>query len=161
MASALAALCAYLATVLPGARRELRRWRKLAEAIPDPDRRAWALSSLEEKASNVEAVAVFATLAPFRQRRGVLRAIVPLQVAIDYLDSLEEAGEEEDSRADGYLTSLEAGWVREIECLVGCAAVAPLLRAAVERCKEGQRHTHAAARGDSAELRRWASALEA
>src|SRR3954451_18628471 len=118
-AAALAALLAYRATVLPRTRKELRRWRKLAEAIPDPVRRRQALWALEEKRSNVEAVAVFATLAPLRQRRAVLRAIVPLQVAIDYRDTLEEADEALDARRDGYLTALEAGWVREIECLAG------------------------------------------
>lgn len=159
--AALAALCAYLTTVLPRVRRELRRWRKLAEAHPDPGRRGRALEALGEKRGNVEAVAVFATLAPLRERRAVLRAIVPLQLAIDYRDVLEEAGEAEDQARDAYLTALETGWVREIECLAGCSAVAPLLRAAVERCREGQRQTHAAAAGESAELRRWAAALPA
>jgi tetraprenyl-beta-curcumene synthase len=159
-AAAIGAVVAYVATVLPGVRRELRRWRKLAEAIPDPGSRRRALTALEEKRSNVEAVAVFATLAPLRQRRAVLRAIVPLQVAIDYRDTLEEAGEDPTAR-DAYLTALDTGWVREIECLAGCSAVAPTLRAAVDRCAEGQRRTHAAAAGDSAGLQRWAEGLEA
>jgi tetraprenyl-beta-curcumene synthase len=157
-AAALTALCAYVATVLPRVRKELRRWRKLAEAIPDPERRRRALAALEEKQSNVEAVAVFATLAPLRQRQAVLRAIVPLQLAIDYRDVLEEAGG--DAEPDGFLTALECGWVREVERLAGCGAVAATLRVAVERCAEGQRRTHAAADGDSAELERWASTLE-
>lgn len=157
----MAALLAYLTTVLPRARRELRRWRKLAEAIPDPAQRCRALSALEEKRSNVEAVAVFATLAPLRQRRAVLRAIVPLQVAIDYRDTLEEAGETGDAPRHAYLTALETGWVREIEGLAGCGAVAPVLRAAVDRCGEGQRRTHAAATGDSSDLQRWAESFEA
>jgi len=157
-AAALAALCAYVVTVLPPVRKDLRRWRKLAEALPDPERRRQALSSLEGKRSNVEAVAVFATLAPRRQRRAVLRAMVPLQLAIDYRDTLEEAGE--DAAPDGYLTALETGWAREIEVLAGCGAVAPALRAAVERCAEGQRRTHAAVGGQRAELQRWAEGLE-
>lgn len=156
-AAALAALGAYAFTVLPSVRKELRRWRKLAEAIPDPDRRRQALASLEEKRGNVEAVAVFATLAPLRHRRAVLRAIVPLQVAIDYRDTLEEAGED---AGGGYLAALDAGWVREVEALAGCSAVAQLLRVAADRCAEGQRRTHAAAAGDSAELRRWGEGLE-
>lgn len=160
MASALAALAAYLFTVLPVVRRELRRWRKLAEATPDPDRRRRAVASLEEKRANVEAVAVFATLAPLRRRRAVLRAIVPLQLAIDYRDSLEEAGEDEEDSSDGYLDALETGWVREAESLAGCSAVAPFLRAAADRCAEGQRRTHAAAAGASSELLRWAEDLE-
>jgi tetraprenyl-beta-curcumene synthase len=157
--AAMAALCAYLTTVLPRVRRELRRWRRLAEAIPDPERRRRALAALEEKRSNVEAVAVFATLAPLRQRRAVLRAIVPLQLAIDYRDVLEEASQDLDP--DSFLTALDTGWVREVERLVGCGAVAPTLREAVERCAEGQRQTHAAAAsGDSVELRRWAEGME-
>jgi tetraprenyl-beta-curcumene synthase len=157
-AAALAALCAYVMTVLPGSRRELRRWRRLAEAMPDPERRARALAALEEKRSNVEAVAVFAILAPLRQRRAVLRAIVPLQLAIDYRDVLEEASK--DGESDSFLTALDCGWVREIERLAGCGAVAPTLRAAVQRCAEGQRRTHAAAGGETAELERWASTLK-
>jgi len=158
--AALAALIAYLVTVMPGVRRELKRWRKLAEANPDPERRARALASLVEKRSNVEAVAGFAALAPLRRRRAVLRAIVPLQLAIDYRDTLEEAGADGDGEGDDYLTALEAGWVREAESLAGCSAVAPLLRAAAERCAEGQRRTHAAARGASEALRHWAESLE-
>ena len=157
-AAALAALVAYAVTVLPRVRRELRRWRRLAEAITDPERRRRALAALEEKQGNVEAVAVFATLAPLRQRRAVLRAIVPLQLAIDYRDVLEEAGEA--AEPDSFLNALDCGWVREVERLAGCPAIAPTLRAAVERCAEGQRRTHAAAGGNSTELQEWASALD-
>jgi tetraprenyl-beta-curcumene synthase len=156
--AALAALCVYVTTVLPRVRKELRRWRRMAEAIPDPERRRRVLAALKEKQSNVEAVAVFAILAPLRQRRAVLRAIVPLQLAIDYRDVLEEAGE--DTQPDSFLTALDCAWVREIERLAGCGSVAPTLRAAVERCAEGQRRTHAAAGDHSAELERWASALD-
>lgn len=160
IAAALTALAAYLTTVLPRVRKELRRWRRLAEAIPDPERRRQALAALEEKRSNVEAVAVFATLAPLRQRRAVLRTIVPLQLAIDYRDVLEEAGEG-DAPPDSFLSALDSGWVREGERLAGCRAVASHLRGAVERCAEGQRRTHAAAAGDRAGLQRWAEGLPA
>jgi len=158
-AATVAALVAYVVTVLPGVRRELRRWRRLAEAIPDPERRSRVLAALEEKESNVEAVAVFATLAPLRQRRAVLRAIVPLQLAIDYRDVLEEVGDSADT--DSFLTALDRGWIREVERLAGWAAIAPTLRAAVERSAEGQRRTHAAADADTAALQRWAENLEA
>ncbi len=159
-AAALGALGAYVITVLPGVHRELGRWREQAAATPDPDRRRRAVAALEEKQSNVEAVAVFATLAPLRQRRAALRAIVPLQLAIDYRDTLEEAGEAGDADDDSYLGALEADWVREAKTLPGYNAVAHLLRAAVDRCAEGQRQTHAAAAGDSTELQRWAEGLE-
>jgi hypothetical protein len=159
-AAALAALGAYVITVLPGVRKELKRWRKLAEASLDPDRRRRALWSLDEKRSNVEAVAVFATLAPLRDRRAVLRAIVPLQLAIDYRDTLEELGEAEGAGGDSYLTALEAGWMREVGALVGYSAVAPVLSAAVDRCAEGQRRTHSAAAGERSGLQGWAEGLE-
>lgn len=158
-AAALAALGAYVVTVLPGVRKEMRRWRRLAEAIADPDRRSQALASLEKKRSNVEAVAVFATLAPLRRRRTVLRAIVPLQLAIDYRDTLEEAGEEE-AAGDSYLAALEGDWVRAAESLPAYAVVAPFLRVAADRCAEGQQRTHAAAAGECAELQSWAEGLE-
>jgi tetraprenyl-beta-curcumene synthase len=157
MGATVGTLGAYVATVLPRVRKELRRWRRLAEAIPDSERRARALASLDEKAANVEAVAVFATLAPLRRRAAALRAIVPLQVAIDYLDTLEEEGR--DLEGDAYLAALHAGWVREVEALPGCGAVHEHLRRAVDRCGEGQRRTHAAASDEGAALKRWALAL--
>jgi tetraprenyl-beta-curcumene synthase len=160
IAATLGALGAYVTTVLPQVRRGMKGWHHLAEATPDPDRRRRILAALAEKRSNVEAVAVFATLAPLRQRAAVLRAIVPLQLAIDYRDTLEEAGEAGEGSGDEFLAALDAGWTREAEALPGFGAVAPLLRAAVERCGEGQRRTHAAAAGDSRELRRWAESLE-
>jgi tetraprenyl-beta-curcumene synthase len=154
------ALGAYLTTVLPRVRRELRRWRKLAEAIPDPERRRQALASLDEKAANVEAVAVFATLAPRRRCRAVLRAIVPLQAGIDYRDTLEEAGRQ--PVGDDYLAALHAAWVGEIEKLPACSPVVACLRRAVDRCNEGQRHTHAAAGPAGSEpLRIWAEGIGA
>lgn len=155
-----AALGAYVVTVVPGVRKELRQWRKLAEASPDPDGRRRSLAALEEKRSNVEAVAVFATLAPLRRRRAVVRAIVPLQLAIDYRDMLEEAGADEGAVGDAYLSALKASWVREVESLAGYGAVAPFLRAAVDRCAEGQRRTHAAV-ADRDQLQRWAERLDA
>jgi tetraprenyl-beta-curcumene synthase len=158
-AAALGALCAYATTVLPAVRTELRRWCELAETLPDPDRLR-ALAALEEKRTNVEAVAVFATLAPWRRRRVVLRAIVPLQLAIDYRDISEERGDTEEARGDEFLAALDADWQRRAEALPGFGAVAPFLLVAVERCAEGQRQTHRAASGDSAGLRRWAEGLE-
>jgi hypothetical protein len=76
-AAAASALGAYLTTVLPAARRELKRWGPLPE----------------EKRRNAEAVAIFATLAPRAQRAAAVRAIIALQVAIDYRDTLEETAE--------------------------------------------------------------------
>ncbi len=90
VASAVAAFGLYSAAVLPAVRAEQRRWRERAAAIPDPERRALALAALLDKASNVEATAVFAILAPRRHRAAVVRAGAALQIAIDYLDSVDE-----------------------------------------------------------------------
>jgi tetraprenyl-beta-curcumene synthase len=86
----LAALGTYRGRVLPIVGRELTRWRDTAAAIPDPELRRMAVAALEEKGSNVEATAVFATLAPAATRARAIRAMVALQVAVDYLDSLGE-----------------------------------------------------------------------
>jgi hypothetical protein len=47
-AVAQATLWRYCATVLPRARRELRRWRRRAEQIPDRTLRAHACATLRE-----------------------------------------------------------------------------------------------------------------
>lgn len=142
--AAASALGAYLTTVLPPARRELRRW----QPVP------------RDKAKNAEAVAVFATLAPGSKRATVVRAIVALQVAIDMRDVIEESGEPSSASAP-VLDRLDGSWRKEVGTLPAYAAVAPLLQRAVTRCEEGQRHTHAAAAGDAAALRRWAEGLGA
>lgn len=142
--AAAGALGAYLMTVLPAARRELRRW----EPVP------------REKAKNAEAVAVFATLAPRSRRSQVVRAIVALQVAIDLRDVIEERGELNLASAP-VLDRLDANWREEAGSLPAYAAVAPLLERAVTRCEAGQQATHAAAAEDTTALRRWAEALGA
>ncbi|HET7590856.1 MAG TPA: DUF2600 family protein [Solirubrobacterales bacterium] len=143
-AAAASSLGAYLSTVLPPARRQLRRWGPLPA----------------EKARNAEAVAVFATLAPRPARPTVVRAVIALQVAIDLRDELEEAGAEPDLAAAERLAELDACWRKALASLPAAAAVTPLIERAVERCEEGQRQTHAAA-GDPASLQRWAATLAA
>ncbi|HEY6731820.1 MAG TPA: DUF2600 family protein [Solirubrobacterales bacterium] len=142
--AAAGALGAYVTTVMPRVRSELRRWGPL----------------LPEKAANAEAVSVFATLAPRSARPAVVRAIAALQVAIDLRDTLEEAGESE-AKASDRLAHLETAWREEVAGLPSYPAVAELLERAVGRCAEGQRRTHAAARQGPDELRRWAEGLGA
>ncbi|HEY0317515.1 MAG TPA: DUF2600 family protein [Solirubrobacterales bacterium] len=164
----------YRATVIPTLRREQRRWRGPAEAIPDPVLRRQALAALEGKARNVEAVGVFATLAPRAQRGRAIRVMTALQIAVDYIDTLSEAAAEnplEDGlqlhRAlvagltpgaeaedwyrlhpqgddGGYLSALVAACQESLRRLPSQAAILPLARRAVERCGEGQSYTHAA-----------------
>jgi tetraprenyl-beta-curcumene synthase len=184
-------LATYFAAIVPAVRRELRGWRGKAEAIPDAELRRQALAALADKGLNPEAVAVFAVLAPRPRRRAVIRAIVALQVAIDYLDLLGEeiAGDPlegglqlhralpaavtpgapaEDwyrlhSRNDdgGYLSGLVSACQASLGSLPAAAQVRAETVAAARRCGEGQSHTHAAARGGAAALERWASELGA
>ena len=168
------ALAVYRGRIVPLVRRELGRWREAAAAIPDPTLRGQALAALEEKGRNVEATAVFATQAPRSTRAAATRAMVALQVAIDYLDTL---GEQEIPRplenglrlhrslvaaiipgteaADwyslhpqrndgGYLAGLVADCQRSVAALPSATAILPFARRAIARCGEGQSHTHAA-----------------
>ncbi|HET9198557.1 MAG TPA: DUF2600 family protein [Solirubrobacterales bacterium] len=143
--AAASALGAYLTTVLPRVRRELRRQGPLPE----------------EKAKNAEAVAVFATLAPRSNRAAAVRAIVALQVAIDLRDELEE-GDEAAAGPDAAarIERLEREWRLEVATLPAHAAVLPRLEQAVERCRQGQLHTHLAADMGPEPLERWARGLE-
>lgn len=180
-------LAAYRALVLPAVHRELASWRQLADGIPDPDLRRDALSALAEKASNPEATAVLATLAPRRTHQTVIRASTALQVAIDYLDSLGERPGPEPLQnglqlhrslgvaltpgaepvdwyrhhphdADGgYLGRLVAACQESVATLPSQQAVLPIARGAAERCGTSQSYTHAAIAGDGA-LEAWATA---
>lgn len=171
----MSALGVYQARVLPQVRRELGRWQGVATAIPDPILREHALLALEAKAANVEATAVFATLAPRPTRATAIRAICALQIAIDYIDSISEepraeplrdglqlhralaaaltpGAESEDwyrfhPRRDdgGYLSSLVAACQESAGALPTAGAVLPAAQRAAARCGEGQSHTHAAA----------------
>jgi len=59
------------------------------------------------------------------------------------------------------IESLDATWRRQVAALPGEAAVNSLLEAAVERCEQGQLHTHRAARETPEALQHWASRLQA
>jgi tetraprenyl-beta-curcumene synthase len=171
--------------------RELTGWRQAAASIPDAALREQALAALTDKAANVEATAVFATLAPRHTRRGVIRASTALQVAVDYLDSLGEdpgpdalrdglqlhgalaaalrPGDEDgdwyahhpNGEDGGYLDRLVAACRSSAAPLPSAAAVLPVARRAAVRCGEGQAHTHATAIGASQPLQGWAAGLAA
>ncbi len=80
----------YWPTVAPVVRRELERWRGRAQAIPDPELRALALSKLSGERFNAEVAATLATLAPRAHRRDAVEAIVALEVLFDHLDGRTE-----------------------------------------------------------------------
>src|SRR5215212_2244230 len=73
-------------SVLPDVRRELRRWDRRAEAIPDPVLRDQALAKLRHERFNTEVAATLATLVPPVRRHAAVEAIVALEVMYDYLD---------------------------------------------------------------------------
>jgi tetraprenyl-beta-curcumene synthase len=186
-----ASFARYRGTILPRVHRELAECRRAAKLIPDPVLREQATSTLEEKASNVEATAVFAGLAPRRTRPAVIRASTALQVAVDYLDTLgEQPGPDplgdglllhgalaaaldpsaamrdwyahHPQREDGgYLDRLVTTCRQAAVSLPSAATILPLAHRAIVRCGEGQSHTHATADGSARELRQWASELPA
>jgi hypothetical protein len=142
--AAIRALGAYLTTVLPQARRELR-----------------ALGPLPPgKEANAEAVAVFATLAPRPHRAAVVRAIVALQVQIDLLDAAEEEGFADAQEFGERIVSLDERWLEAAVTLPSWQVVKPLLEEAIKRCEQGQIQTHRAAREGPEQLRDWATRLE-
>lgn len=183
------ALGIYRGVIVPRVRRELRRWGRVAAAIPDPVLRGHALTSLREKGANAEATAVLATLAPRTNRAAAVVGMVAFQVAVDYLDILgeqptadplanglqlhralsdalspgEAAGDwyelHPQGEDGGYLEGLVATCRGIARSLPGRAALQAARRAA-GRCGEGQSHTHAAALGEVAGVRAWASGLE-
>jgi tetraprenyl-beta-curcumene synthase len=185
------ALVIYERQIVPLVRGELGRWQDRAATIPDPVLRAAALSALREKGQNAEATAVFAILAPRASRVGALRAMVALQVAIDYLDTLGEQpvadpladglklhgalcdavspgsapgdwyNQHPQHEDGGYLAALVAECQGQVAGLPATEAVLPLLQRAAKRCGEGQSHTHAAGTTGGDGIEAWAVRQEA
>ncbi|HZV74314.1 MAG TPA: DUF2600 family protein [Conexibacter sp.] len=76
-------------TVFPRARSLLHRWERAARAIPDPRLRTLALETLRSEGLSAMGAALVATTV--RQRDPALvRLLVSLQVAWDYIDTLAE-----------------------------------------------------------------------
>ncbi len=84
-----AARCYWL-TIFPLLRREAQHWQHRARQIPDPALRRQALATHLQKWGNIEGAAAFATLAPHPRRPTVVRALVAIQAAYDYADTLAE-----------------------------------------------------------------------
>ena len=80
----------YWLTVFPCVRHEIRRWRRRASEIPDPDLRRLALTTQQSERGNLEGAAAFAVLAPFTRCSTVVRALVAFQAIYDYVDALSE-----------------------------------------------------------------------
>lgn len=170
--------------VFPRARAELERWRERAAAIPDRDLRAQALATLDSERLSVAGAALFATTAPIRRNRALVRALVAYQVICDYLDTLAEQPAADpvsngaqlhralvDAVGDGPLADhyrlhaapADGGYLAALigACREGCAALpayeavrAPALREAARNAVQGINHAPAGVREPA--LRRWA-----
>ncbi len=177
----------YWLTIYPRARREIRRWKTHANEIPDPVLRAGALEKLTRERLNPEAAALFAVLAPRRQRASLVRLIVAFQIAYDYLDAINEhpttaslqnglhlhraltdAVSPRPGRDDyyrhhpqhddgGYLNALTHTCRAVMRGLPSASVVAPVLTEAVVRCGEGQSHNHAVRVEGHDQLVAWAA----
>lgn len=170
-----ATLADYWLTVFPRARREVARWRRHAEAIPDDELRALALATLAEESGLAEGAAIFATLVPRRHRDALVQLLVAWQVAYDFLDTLDEQPRSERSAFAALVAALDPrlaytslpGDGGYLDHLVACcrassaelpsmARVRSVSVRAVRRCVEAQERTHAVARQGNDALRRWA-----
>ncbi|HMI92590.1 MAG TPA: DUF2600 family protein, partial [Polyangiales bacterium] len=86
----LKALMVYVASIAPYARREIRKWADVATTIPDPTLRSHATDAIAADASNAEAAAAFAAIAPQHQRHATVELLVAHQILLDYVDKLGE-----------------------------------------------------------------------
>ncbi|HXE46003.1 MAG TPA: DUF2600 family protein [Conexibacter sp.] len=182
-------LVKYEAIVVSQTRREIRRWTVAAATIPDPLLRETATCAIAIDASNAEAAAAFAVMAP-RSLTGVaVELLVAYQILLDYVDALGEricadrllrnlaigmaltaafarpgATLALDPLGDdgGYLVALVTACRSRLWQLPSAAAVEPQAQAAAERCAQALAHTHAAAeRGTCEGLREWTAAQPA
>jgi tetraprenyl-beta-curcumene synthase len=178
-------LARYWLTVFPLARRALKRWTQAAAAIPDPDLRRIAESTLADEHLNAEGAAIFATLSPWRHTPALVRALVAYQVLYDYLDTLTEAPAHgpADTRYvhralldaldpdaasrdwyahrpglddGGYLAALVTTCREALHSLPSYAAVAPSAMRAADLSRHVQALNHDATAGRAQRLRAWA-----
>ena len=173
-----ATLADYWTTIYPQVRRELAERKLEAGRVADPDRRRLALGTLDEEGSLAEGAAIFATLAPRRHRRDLVRLLVTWQVAYDYLDTLGELSADArllgchfyspllaaldvptdaaPSTGDSYLDALVLSCRQSLGQLPSAEVVREVARRAARRCIEGQVLTHATMERGCAPLKRWA-----
>lgn len=176
-------LVQYELSIVPHARREIRKWADVAATIPDPTLRGHATEAISVDASNAEAVAAFAAVAPRRQRRTTVELLVAYQILVDYVDTLGErvcaeelalglrigmaltaavrrpaAPLDLDPFGDdgGYLTALVSACRGSLWRLPAAATVAQPAALAAVFCAHALAYTHTSARHDSvALLREW------
>ncbi|MDW5597494.1 DUF2600 family protein [Conexibacter stalactiti] len=182
-----AAASSYWFGIFPLVGGELRRWRQLADAIPEPALRRHAVEKLTEEHVTAEGAAAFAILAPRRRRAALVRAVVAFEVMYDYLDGVTEAHPTlannrslhralraaVDARAPlsedlyrhhphrddgGYLVQLVLACRRGLAAAPAAARVTEALVVATERAAEAQSLNHAGRGDDHRALAAWARA---
>lgn len=182
-------LIAYQAGIVPHAHREVRRWARIAESIPDPTLRDNATGAIAVDTDNALAIAALAATAPWRLRRITVELLVCHQLLVDYIDRLGEqvcvgqflrslrvglalasAVAEPTSPINvdplgddgGYLEKLVASCRERLWSLPSAEAVQHQARTAAARCSQALAYTHTAAEnGTLAEVRRWTTTQKA
>ncbi len=174
----------YLVSVAPVVRRALEHWERRAQAIPDRQLRALALSKLRSEGFNAEAGAMLATLAPRARRKHVVKAIVALELLFDLLDGLTELSLPEPLRDGerlfavftdalapypnggvaggsgdgGYMCELSVAAGEAFARLPAAATVSHAAHASAVRAAQAQVHMHAVPRLGVDQLEMWARA---
>lgn len=163
----------YWLTIYPRVTAELKRWRRIAEDIPDPTLRAQALAALDDKRRHAEGAAAFAVLSPRAERARVVPMLVAFQVMYDYLDTIsEQAGPDplhdtlqlHTALTDALLPGVARGAAYSLHphdadggylarfigaCRTGCSGlpafdlVAPLVRSSARLARQSQGYNHA------------------
>lgn len=179
----LAALVRYWLIVFPLAHREVRRWRRHALQISDPQLRNDALQTLDDEHLNAEGAALVTAAAPWRYTRTLVTATVAYQVLYDYLDTITERNSSPDrtrrlhgalhdavtdpgagrwrharSDADGdYLQALVDACAAAVRRLPALSLVGPGLFLAAARSAEVQAIAHDPAGHQREQLAAWAA----
>jgi tetraprenyl-beta-curcumene synthase len=89
LASAAYVMARFWLSVHPLVRRQLHEWEEVARTIPDPRLRALALATLRDESLSAMGAALVATTSPV-YRPALVRLLVALQLAWDYIDTLAE-----------------------------------------------------------------------
>jgi tetraprenyl-beta-curcumene synthase len=81
-------LTRFIARIVPLSAASLQAIRERAQAIPDPQLRTEALSSVDRKAYHVAGACILATFLPTDTARAYVAIVAPLETIYDYLDNL-------------------------------------------------------------------------
>lgn len=89
LASVARSMARFWLVIFPIARAQLREWERAATAIPDPQLRGLALATLDSEGFSAMGAALVATTVD-RPGPALIRLLVAVQIAWDYIDTLAE-----------------------------------------------------------------------